>query len=85
MKDERLFYFSITGIFVVVIIASGFYVFERAAEQDYAFPNHLLLIGIAFGVWAILRWKRKSYPLAFILTLLSAYALLMVLFTMMAM
>ncbi|RNA68528.1 hypothetical protein [Alteribacter keqinensis] len=85
MKDERLFYYLMSAIFAIVIASSGVYVFQQAAEQEFSFPNHLLLIGLAFGIWAILRWKRKSYPFAFILTLLSAYALLMVVFTMLAM
>ncbi|PYZ98998.1 hypothetical protein CR205_10665 [Alteribacter lacisalsi] len=83
-KDARIFYSIMTGIFLIVTLSSIGYVFNAAAERTLNFPTHLLAIGFGFGVWSILLWRRRQHSFAYIMTLCSAYALLLVLFTMIA-
>ncbi|TMW70395.1 hypothetical protein [Alteribacter natronophilus] len=83
-KDARIFYSIMTGIFLIVTLSSIGYVFNSAAERTLNFPTHLLAIGFGFGVWSILLWRRKQNAFAYVLTLCSAYALLLVLFTVIA-
>jgi inner membrane protein involved in colicin E2 resistance len=82
MSSEKMWYGMMTGIFLVVSAAIVISFFTDT-ERTWDFPRHVFLLGLGFGAWAVFEWTRgkERYPYAYLVTLCSLFAFLIVILT----